>query len=318
MAQFRPMAFLECAGLHTRPVTDLKFSYSGDYLATVSKDKTTKVSALKPDGSLKLVHTVPSSSVPAKMVWHPTSVVSFAVCGEDKNVDIWDVRATRATARIPALGNHINLSWSPDGKSIAVGNNSDKLVVLDVDTGTCSQPMSFSYEINEMSWSGNSDNLLVSTGCIGGEMGGVNVVSYASKELKVLHHLPAHNSNCHSLSIDSGFGNMAVGSADFLVSVWGLRNLTCRYTIPYSSQPRSLTFSGDSEWFTAATESPAVEIYNTKSGRKALSLKCPSPTKLVTFHPKQKLLAMTSEAGENDKPKLMKHVRLVNVEKQLE
>ena len=312
------MSFLECAGLHTRQVTDLKFNNAGEYLATVSKDKTTKVSALKPDGSLKLIHTVPSSSVPTKMAWHPLQPACFAVRGEDKNVDIWDVRATRATARIPGIGNHINLSWSPDGKSIAAGNNSDKLVVFDVQAGTCTEPMSFNYEINEMAWTANSDHILVTTGCIGGDMGGVNVISFdANKELKVLHHLPSHNSNCHSLSIDSSFGTMAVGSADFLVSMWGLQDLICRYTIPYTSQPRSLTFSGDNKWFCAATESQTVDIYSSQSGLKAMSLECPAPTKLVTFNPKQHLLAMASEAGPNDKAKLMKHVRLVNVESQL-
>ena len=178
--------------------------------------------------------------------------------------------------------------------------------------------MSFNYEINEMGWSANSDHVLVTTGCIGGEMGGVNLLSCdADNNLKLLHYLPCHNSNCHSLRIDSHFQSMAVGSADFLVSMWGLQDLICRYTIPYSSQPRSLTFSGDSKWFCAATESKTVELYSTQRGRKAASLECPSPTKLVTFHPHQYLLAMTSEAGANDKAKLMKHVRLVNVKEQL-
>lgn len=305
--------FLECPGLHTRPLTDLKWNRDGDFLASVSKDKTTKVSALKPDGSLKLVHTVPSSHMPAKLSWHPLLPICFAVCGEDKNVDIWDVRATRATTRIPSLGNNINLSWSPDGKSLAVGNNSDKLIVLDTTTGKCSQPLSFNYEINEMSWSANSDHLLVATGCIGGEMGGVNIVSFdASKELKVLTHLPSHNSNCFNLAIDRNFHSMAVASADFLVSLWDLEDLICKCTIPYASQPRSISFSGNGEWFAAATESPVTEVYNAKSGRKEMEFTCPSPSKLLDFHPKLNLLALASEASPGDKPKMLKHVRLAS------
>lgn len=304
-------------GLHSKPVSDLKWNISGEYLASVSKDKTTKICALKGDGSLKLVHTVPSSLMPVKIAWHPKVSNCFAVAGDDKNVDIWDVRAPRASARLPSLGNNINLAFSPDGKRVACGNSADNIVVIDVASTKCSEPISFNYEVNEFSWSSNSDHLLVATGCVtGSQMGGINVISFKDDKLNLVHSLAAHNSNCFSLTVDSKFSSCLMGSADFLASMWSLEDLICKYTIAYDSQPSSVAFSGDGERFCAATNSPSLDIYSSWAGEKVLELDLKVKTKLVAWHPTQNIIAFASEPeapkAHSAAPAKQKHLRMVS------
>ena len=303
------------SGLHLKPISDLKWNVDGDFLATVSKDKTTKISALKSDGSLKLVHTVPSSLMPLKIAWHPTTTNCFAVAGDDTNIDLWDVRAPRATARLPSLGNNINISWSPDGRYLAAGNSSDKIVVLDVAEGTCSENINFNYEVNEFSWSSNSDNLLVATGCIGSQMGGINVISFKENQLELAHSFASHNSNCFALAIDCKFRRCLLGSADFLASMWDLNDLICKYTVAYESQPSSVTFSGDGDRFCAAINNSNIDIYDSETGAKSLSLDVKVPTKLAAWHPKLNIIAYTSEpevAASTKQQTKLKHLRLIS------
>lgn len=304
-------------GLHSKPVSDLKWNSTGEYLATVSKDKTTKICALRGDGTMKLVHTVPSSLMPVKIAWHPTISNCFAVAGDDKNVDIWDVRAPRASSRLPSLGNNINLSFSPDGKYVACGNSSDNIVVIDVASAKRSEPISFNYEVNEFSWSSNSDHLLVATGCVtgGSQMGGINVISFKDNQLSLVHTLAAHNSNCFSLAVDSKFSACLMGSADFLASMWSLEDLVCRYTIAYESQPSTVAFSGNGEKFCAAINSTRLDVYNSETGEKEQELDLKVKTKLVAWHPTQNMIAYASEPeavkGQAN-PTKIKHLRLMS------
>lgn len=60
------------------------------------------------------------------------------------------------------IGENINIRWSPDGKTIAVGNKED--LVTFIDTRTCQKIVEkqFNYEVNEIGWN-NSGNLFFIT-----------------------------------------------------------------------------------------------------------------------------------------------------------
>jgi hypothetical protein len=62
---------------------------------------------------------------------------------------------------------------------------SDHLTILDTRTARQLKKLKFAYEINELSWSFNSDHILIATG--GSEMGGVDIVSFDGNELTQVH-----------------------------------------------------------------------------------------------------------------------------------
>jgi THO complex subunit 3 len=74
------------------------------------------------------------ATVPNTCCWNPEQAGRFAIAGEDKYVDIWDVRASRAAGKIATTASNINLCWSPDENYLAVNNKMDNLSVLDVRT----------------------------------------------------------------------------------------------------------------------------------------------------------------------------------------
>jgi len=49
-------------------------------------------------------------------------------------VKIFDTRTDRSSTTIETKGENINLAWSPDGSTLAVGNKDDLITFIDVKT----------------------------------------------------------------------------------------------------------------------------------------------------------------------------------------
>ena len=118
--------------LHTKPITDIKWNCDGSYLSAASYDKTVKIHILESNGSIKMLQSIPCIATPSQICWHPNNPERFAIISDDKNVELWDVKGTSAVLKIPTLGGNINISWSPDGKYLAVGNKADNLIIIEV------------------------------------------------------------------------------------------------------------------------------------------------------------------------------------------
>lgn len=122
------------SGSFNKSVSDLKWNCDGNYLAVGVTDKTVKIHSFE-SGNLKLIQSVPCLNSPTQICWHPTNPLRFAVISDDRTVDIWDVHAQQSVTKIASSGGNINLTWSPDGKYIAVGTKMDHITILDVGSG---------------------------------------------------------------------------------------------------------------------------------------------------------------------------------------
>jgi THO complex subunit 3 len=131
--------------------------------------------------------------------------------------------------KIPTLGSNLNMSWSPDGNYLAVGNKSDQLLVLDVRTGNQIRRRKFPYEVNELAWTFNSNFLLAATA--GRGAGAVDLIALGEAELEVVQTFVAHSATCFNLTVDPLFSRVAVSSVDCCVSLWDLRDLVCIKTL---------------------------------------------------------------------------------------
>jgi len=53
-----------------------------------------------------------------QVIWHPEENSRFCVAGDDKVIELWDVRASRPSGKISSMGNNLFAAWSPNGTSI--------------------------------------------------------------------------------------------------------------------------------------------------------------------------------------------------------
>lgn len=133
----------------------------------------------------------------------------------------------------------------------------------------------FWWQVNEIAWSQDVNFLILTTG-----HGGVDVMKWPSlKRLCVLH---AHTANCYCIKFSpSGeydclyltictLANcrlicvsryFAVGSADALVSLWDVEDLTCLRTFSRLQYPiRTVSFTHDSKMIASASEDLCIDV----------------------------------------------------------
>lgn len=124
-----------------------QWNLDGSFLASGSYDKSCKIASFDPQGGLKVCHVVNCSSPPSQVSWHPVERNRFALGGDDVSIDLWDVRAPKAALRLSSLGHNLQMSWSPNGKFLAVANKSDQVVIFDIAAGAQMTNAKFSYEV---------------------------------------------------------------------------------------------------------------------------------------------------------------------------
>lgn len=132
-----------------------------------------------------------------------------------------------------AQGENINITWSPDGKYLAVGSRDDQISFLDarkMKASSSIQQMAFNHEVNEISWSKDGAEFYATTG-----QGSIEVFSFP--QLAPVKTLRAHTAGCYCIAFDPTGACFAAGSADALVSIWDVRDKVCLQTLPRLDWP---------------------------------------------------------------------------------
>lgn len=120
---------------HREKVHTIDFNSDGSKIASGSIDKTARVHYT--DRSVFILNKTDSiefrghTDTIDQLVWDPSHPDKFATASADKTVRIWDIRMKDAVHVVNTPGENINISWSPDGKCIAVGNKEDTISFID-------------------------------------------------------------------------------------------------------------------------------------------------------------------------------------------
>lgn len=155
-----------------------------------------------------------------QLCWHATQPDLLSTASGDKTVRIWDARSGKNATTINTRGENINITWSPDGNTIAVGNKEDLVTFIDTRSHKIRAEEQFNFEVNEIAWNNKSDLFFLTNG-----QGCVYILNYPS--LEVQHTLKAHPGTCICIEFDPTGRYFATGSADALVSLWDAEELAC-------------------------------------------------------------------------------------------
>ncbi|CAF1200342.1 unnamed protein product [Adineta ricciae] len=230
-----------------------------------------------------------------QVAWHPCISHSVATASSDQLVKIFDTRTDRSNATIETKGDNINLAWSPDGTTIAVGNKDDLITFIDVKSSKIIHEEQFHYEVNEISWD-RTGNLFAVTTAHGTVVffDALGIQKDKDKRLEELHCLTAHTGNCICLEFDPTGRYFAVGAADASASIWDVSQLVCLTVLTRTEWVvRGLSFGYQSQLLALASEDPYIEIAKVDTGERVFALKCDAQTLTVAWHPKAPVLAYT-------------------------
>nr|CAB3266947.1 THO complex subunit 3-like [Phallusia mammillata] len=274
---------------HSAKVHSVAWNCDGKKLASGSYDQTVSVYVLERDRMSKDFTCKGHSDSVDQLCWHPTSSDVFATASGDKTVRIWDARSGKCSSTINTKGENINICWSPNGQSIAVGNKEDLVTFIDTKNFKAKAHEQFKVEVNEIAWNNTNDLFFLTTG-----QGTVQIYSYP--DLKHVQSLYGHTANCICIKFDSTGKYFATGSADALVNLWDVAELVCVRTFSRLDWPvRTLSFSYDGLMLASASEDHFIDISHVETGEKICEVPCDSPTFTVAWHPKIKLLAFACD-----------------------
>ncbi|XP_072204039.1 THO complex subunit 3 [Excalfactoria chinensis] len=274
---------------HGAKVHSVAWSCCGRRLASGSFDKTASVFLLEKDRLVKENNYRGHGDSVDQLCWHPSNPDLFVTASGDKTIRIWDVRTTKCIATVNTKGENINICWSPDGQTIAVGNKDDVVTFIDAKTHRSKAEEQFKFEVNEISWNNDNNMFFLTNG-----NGCINILSYP--ELKPIQSINAHPSNCICIKFDPMGKYFATGSADALVSLWDVDELVCVRCFSRLDWPvRTLSFSHDGKMLASASEDHFIDIAEVETGEKLWEVQCESPTFTVAWHPKRPLLAFACD-----------------------
>ncbi|CAH1791253.1 unnamed protein product [Owenia fusiformis] len=274
---------------HSAKVHSVAWNCDGRRLASGSFDKTVSIYSLDRDRLNKELTFRGHSDSVDQLCWHPKHTEHIATASGDKTVRIWDVRANKSVATITTKGENINICWSPDGQTIAVGNKDDLVTFIDFRSHKARSDEQFKFEVNEISWNKQGNLFFLTSG-----QGAINILSYP--DLKLQYVLQAHPANCICIEFDPKDKYFATGSADALVSLWDAQELVCVRTLSRLDWPvRTLSFSHDGKLLASASEDLLIDIAECETGEKVAEVPCESPTFTCAWHPKKYLLAFACD-----------------------
>jgi THO complex subunit 3 len=273
---------------HKKEVHSLGWNMGGTRLASGSVDQTARIWSLE-HGKHSLELRGHTASVD-QLAWDPTSPDRLATASADKSVRIWDVRAgANCVTTIHTSGENINLSWSPDGQHIAVGNKDDLLTIIDARKYKIIKTTKFLFEVNEMTWNNSGEYFFLTTG-----LGTVEVMRYPT--LERVRTLSAHTANAYCIEFDPTGRYFAAGSADALVSLWDARELVCVRTFDRLEWPiRTLSFSHDGQLLASTSEDLMIDIAHVETGVQVHHITCRAAMNTVSWHPRMYILAYAGD-----------------------
>jgi len=277
---------------HKKKVHSVAWNSNGRKLASGSVDKTARVWSVDAHQTHSIELVGHTDSVD-QLCWDPTHPDRLATASIDKTVRIWDARTGKCIQTIPTTGENINISWSPDGTQLAVGNKLDIISFIDTKKFKVLKSLKFAFEVNEIGWSNDGNLFFLTTGA-----GSIEVMK--APELKVSKKLEAHPANIYCIEFDPTGKYFAVGSADALVSLWDINELCCLRTFGNLDWPlRTISFSFDGQLIATASEDLLIDISHVETGEHVFSIPTEAAMNAVAWHPRELLLAYAGD--EKDK-----------------
>ncbi|KAL1115432.1 hypothetical protein AAG570_007462, partial [Ranatra chinensis] len=270
---------------HSAKVHSVGWSCDGARLASGSFDKAVNVFTLDKDRLTKENTFRGHSGSVDQLCWHSSEPDLLATASGDKSVRVWDVRMQKCVATIVTKGENINISWAPDGSTIAVGNKEDLVTFIDAKTFKIKTEKQFNFEVNEIAWDNNSRLFFLTNG-----QGCIHVLSFPALELQNI--VKAHPATCICIEMDPKGRYFATGSADALVSLWYLPELACVRMFTRLDWPvRTISFSHDGRLLASGSEDLFIDIADVGSGERVAEVPVDAPTFTVAWHPRQYVLA---------------------------
>jgi THO complex subunit 3 len=279
---------------HSGKIHSVEFNCSGDRIASGSNDKTVVIYSLDRERITKEKTFYSHTGTVDQLKFSHQNPDLLATASGDRTLRIFDCKSHKNVSTINTKGENINMSWSRDNNTIAVGNKEDMITFIDTRTNKICGEEKSNFEVNEIIWNKRGDQLFLTSG-----HGCIHVLSYPDLEMDRV--LKAHPATCICIDLDLSGKYFGVGGADAITSIWDADEMACIRVMSRLDWPvRTMSFSHDSRLLASASEDHLIDIACTETGERVCVIELESGTFSIAFHPKQYLLAYACDDKRDD------------------
>jgi len=285
------------------PVKVIAFSPDGKTLASGSSDNTIKLWDVDSDSAQSpKLHTLRGHLDTVVAVMFSPDGKTLISVGSDNVVKFWDVGTGEiikppplkgSNASFPLEGSNASFAtFSPDGKTLAVGNQNDGVDLWNIDTDefNCTSVENHTFKdkgANAVAFSHDSKTLAIST-------------SYSSHEVveiwevdtgKFIKGLEGHSGAIDIIAFSPDGRKLATASVDKTVTLWDVNSGKTIRSFKHPSLVNSIAFSPDSQILASGSLDKMVRLWDVTSGKLIKTLEHPASIYAITFSEKDKTLA---------------------------
>ncbi|GAA5852887.1 hypothetical protein JCM8547_004720 [Rhodosporidiobolus lusitaniae] len=269
-------------------VRDVAWNLDGRRLATGGQDRTLRI--YLPDKGVRDATECRGHAGEVSCVrWspaHPERLASCSASSQDKALHFWDIRqGSKPTSSIDTFGDNISMSWSPDGKTIVLGNRNDKVIWVDVEQQRIVKSESLQYETNETTFSHNGSLLFYTAD------GSVQINAHPSNA--PIYKVNISTASTTVLDLDPRGRYLVAGSNDTLMTLWETEEWTCAGSSGEHEDPiRVCKFSAEGNYIaSSALDSNGIVISDVPSLKKLHSITGAAACDSLAWHPTRNILA---------------------------
>ncbi|GAA5936415.1 hypothetical protein JCM10213_000313 [Rhodosporidiobolus nylandii] len=269
-------------------VRSVAWNLDGRRLATGGQDKSLRIYLPEKDPRTSTEcrgHTGEVSCVrwsPA----HPERLASASASSQDKALHFWDIRqGSKPTSTVETHGDNITMTWSPDGKTIVLGNRTDRVLWVDVESQQIVHREDMTRETNEAIFSHNGSLLIT------GVDGAAHIRSFPSNT--PVHNVEISNLPATVFDLDPRGRYLAAGSNDTTLTLWETEEWTCVASSDSHDDPvRICRFSPDGNYIASSgADSTGVVISDLPSLKKLYTIPNVGQCDSLAWHPTKNVLA---------------------------
>ncbi|KAF8580584.1 WD40 repeat-like protein [Ramaria rubella] len=285
-------------------LSHVAWSCDGRRLSSAGYEKAVRL--WQPEKSLDPRNTTTISGAHTEAVeivsWNPTHPeLLCSSSSKDKRVAFYDARQSRPTQVINTSRHPINVQYSPDGKTVMVVDDDDRLsFIKHGNTGTDGQLEWKAGEIARVAGLGSALGAIALWNHVGDVIfsstndGVVRMISYPDMELQ--EKASAHARAIYALALDPRGKYLVTGGSDSIINFFDLQEWLCVKTVSTGDTSiNSLSFSYDGEYLACATETPYIDIIATETGQAMHRVPALTVPGLVTWHPSKHIVASCAE-----------------------
>lgn len=220
-----------------------------------------------------------------------TRLVTVSADKRDKII-VWDIKTGAPLLTKEAPGNYAGtrFAWSPDGKYLAAGFNSNgSIVIWDIETGT-QLPVLGLAKLQDIAWSADGNNLITLSRY-------QSVTVWDVKTGKPLRFLGEHTSWVLDVAWSPDGSMLASSSEDGEITIWDPGGKALRSLHDPGGWVRELTWSPDGNLLASAGNARIV-IWDLRTGEQLRAWSLPTLAVFsLAWSPDGSMLASTSYEG---------------------